>query len=60
MQPVVQLIKKVMRAATPEMAEDLLKNGMILSGGTAKLSGIDEWIASQIGVPVFVADEPEM
>ena len=32
---------------------------MILSGGTAKLSGIDEWIASQIGVPVFVADEPE-
>ena len=59
LQPVVQLIKKVMRAATPEMAEDLLKNGMILSGGTAKLSGIDEWIASQIGVPVFVADEPE-
>lgn len=32
LQPVVQLIKKVMRAATPEMAEDLLKNGMILSG----------------------------
>lgn len=26
---------------------------MILSGGTAKLSGIDEWIASQIGVPVL-------
>lgn len=25
LQPVVQLIKKVMRAATPEMAEDLLK-----------------------------------
>lgn len=59
LRPVIQLIRKVMRAATPEMAEDLLKNGMILSGGTAKLSGIADWIASQIGVPVFVADEPE-
>lgn len=57
--PVIQLLKKVIRSATPEMAEDLLKNGMLLSGGTARLPGIADWISMQIGIPVFVADEPE-
>lgn len=59
LQPVVQLMKRVLRSATPEMAEDLIKSGMILAGGTAQLPGISDWISSQIGIPVFVAEDPE-
>lgn len=57
--PVTRLIKRVVRMANPEMAEDFLKNGMLLSGGSALLTGMGDWIASEIGMPVFVADEPD-
>lgn len=59
MLPVIRLLKRVIRAAQPEMAEDLLKNGMVLSGGSALLQGASDWLAGEIGIPVFVPDEPE-
>lgn len=55
--PVVSLLKKIIRAAEPEMAGDFLKNGMILSGGSALLAGISDWIASEIGIPVLVPED---
>lgn len=57
--PVTRLIRRVIRHAQPEMAADLLKNGMLLAGGSALLTGISDWIASEIGLPVFVPDEPD-
>jgi rod shape-determining protein MreB len=57
--PVIQLVKKVLRSASPEMAEDLLRNGLLLSGGSALLKGISDWIAHEIGIPVLVAQSPE-
>ena len=57
--PVVKLIKDVLHYSTPEMAEDLIHNGMLLSGGSAQLPGIPQWISSQIGIPVFIPKEPE-
>lgn len=57
--PVTRLIKRIVRRAEPEMAEDFLKNGMLLSGGSALLTGISDWIASEIGIPVLVAEEPD-
>ena len=57
--PVSRLIKNVLQKATPEIAEDLMKNGMVLSGGTAQLPGLSDWISAQIGIPVFVSDKPD-
>ncbi|KXB93466.1 cell shape determining protein, MreB/Mrl family [Veillonellaceae bacterium DNF00626] len=57
--PVSRLIKNVLQKATPEIAEDLMKNGMVLSGGTARLPGLSDWISAQIGIPVFVSDKPD-
>lgn len=57
--PVVKLIKDVLHYSTPEMAEDLIHNGMLLSGGSAQLPGIPQWISPQIGIPVFIPKEPE-
>lgn len=57
--PVTRLIRRVIRTAQPEMAEDLLKNGILLAGGSALLAGISDWIASEVGIPVFVPEEPE-
>ena len=57
--PVVRLLKRVVRSAHPEMAADLLKNGMILSGGSAWLTGLGDWISGEIGISVVIPKEPE-
>lgn len=57
--PVLRLLKKVVRAAGPEMAEDFLQNGLLLSGGSALLSGLGDWLAGEMGIPVLVPDHAE-
>lgn len=57
--PAVRLLKKTMRRAEPEMAEDLLRRGMVLSGGTALLCGVGDWLAAETGIPVLVPEDAE-
>lgn len=59
MKPVVHLIKQLLHGATPEMADDLLKQGLLLSGGSARIDGISEWLSYELGIPVKVPPEPE-
>jgi rod shape-determining protein MreB len=44
--------------AKPELASDLVDRGIVLSGGSALLRGLDRLIAAQTGLPVIVADDP--
>lgn len=57
--PAVRLLKRILRSAHPEMAADLLKNGMILAGGSSFLSGMDEWLSEETGIPVTIPEAPE-
>jgi len=56
---VIQAIKKVLQETPPELAADIIDRGMILTGGTAKLKNLDNLLAKAVGVPCYVADEPE-
>ena len=58
LQPVLKLIRRVLREAKPEMAGDLLKNGLLLSGGSALLDGLKDWLAGELHMPVFVPALP--
>ena len=40
----------------PELAADLVDNGIVLTGGGALLRGLDKHIAAATGLPVRVAD----
>lgn len=59
LRPSAQLLRKVLQRATPEMAEDLLQNGILLSGGSARLPGFSDWIHREIRLPVPVPDRPD-
>lgn len=48
-------IKWVLERIPPEMAVDILQNGIYLTGGSAALPNLDLMIASEFGVPVSVA-----
>ena len=58
MQPVVHLIRQAMRRCTPEMADDFLKNGLLLSGGSALLDGLQDWLSLELGIPVSIPENP--
>ena len=55
---IVDAVRNILNEAKPELASDLVDRGIVLSGGTALLRGLDSLIAAQTGLPVTVADDP--
>lgn len=52
---ILDAIKWVLSRVPPELASDILENGIYLTGGSAALPNLDSLIASEFGVPVSVA-----
>ena len=42
----------------PELAADLVDRGIVLSGGSSQLRGLDKLLAQETGLPVTLADDP--
>ena len=55
---IVDAIRNILNEAKPELASDLVDRGIVLSGGSALLRGLDRLVAAQTGLPVIVADDP--
>jgi rod shape-determining protein MreB len=51
-------VKKVLERTPPELASDIIDRGMVLTGGTALLRGVDTYLTGQTNVPAFLADDP--
>jgi len=51
-------ILKALETTPPEVASDIYRRGLYLTGGGALLRGLDKRIASKIKLPVHVADNP--
>lgn len=50
--------KEVLEKTPPELAADIMERGIILTGGGALLEGLDTLLSENLGVPVFVAENP--
>lgn len=60
-EPVGQITDSVRNAlenTAPELAADIVDQGIVLTGGGALLGRIDEHIAEQTGLAVTIADDP--
>jgi rod shape-determining protein MreB len=55
---IVDCIKQTLEATPPELAADIMEFGITLTGGGALLSGLDELISRETGMPVHVGEEP--
>ncbi len=54
----VRGIKEVFEETPPEISRDIIDRGMVISGGTSLLTGLDRFITQETGVPCFVAPDP--
>lgn len=55
---IVQASKSVLEQTPPELSADIIDRGIILTGGGALLHGMDQLLAEELKVPVFVAENP--
>lgn len=55
---IVLEIRALLENISPEIATDVLENGITLTGGGALLDGMDERIFADIGIPVKIAATP--
>ena len=55
---IVQSAKNVLEKTPPELSADIIDRGIFLTGGGALLHGIDQLLAEELKVPVFVSDNP--
>ena len=55
---IVSKVKSVLEKTPPELASDIIERGIVLTGGTALLKGLDKLIAEATQVPTRVANDP--
>lgn len=55
---IVQAAKNVLEKTPPELSADIIDRGVFLTGGGALLHGIDQLLAEELKVPVFISESP--
>ena len=55
---IIDAVKTTLDKTPPELAADIMQDGIMLTGGGALLGGLDERLAHETGMPIRVADEP--
>ena len=55
---IVDAVKTTLDKTPPELAADLVEQGIVLAGGGALLHGLDSRLAHETGIPVVIAQDP--
>ena len=58
LQQIADEIMYVLERSSPELVGDIGEQGIVLTGGSAEMWGIDQFIAERTGIPCTVADDP--
>lgn len=55
---VVDAVKTALEKTPPELAADIVDNGIVLTGGGALLANLDVLLREKTGLPVTIAEDP--
>lgn len=55
---IADALKEVLEQMPPELAGDIVENGIVLTGGGALIRNLDSYLSEIVKLPVFVSDEP--
>jgi len=53
-----EALKRVLEDTPPELAGDIVDNGIVLTGGGALIRGLDKYLSDLVKLPVYIADDP--
>jgi len=55
---IVDAVKTTLDKCPPELSGDIMDRGIVLTGGGALLSGLDERLKHETAMPIIIADNP--
>jgi rod shape-determining protein MreB len=55
---IVDAVKTTLDKTPPELAADIMEDGITITGGGALIGGLDQRLAHETGMPIRIADEP--
>jgi rod shape-determining protein MreB len=51
-------VRNVLEEMPPDLASDVVDNGIVLTGGGALIKGLDKYLSDDVKLPVRIAEEP--
>jgi len=51
-------LKTVLEQTPAELSADIIDRGIVMTGGTSLLKGLDKMISREVGVPAYLSDDP--
>ena len=55
---ILDVIKTTLEKTPPELAADIMQNGIVLAGGGALIKNLDKLISQETGMPVYATENP--
>ena len=55
---IVETVRIALEQTPPELAADIVDNGIVLTGGGALLKNLDKLLREKSGLPIIVSDDP--
>ncbi|WP_035570995.1 rod shape-determining protein [Halonatronum saccharophilum] len=55
---IIRAVKSTLEETPPELSADIMDRGIVMAGGGSLLTGLDQLISKETGMPVYLADEP--
>lgn len=54
----IHMASRVFERTSPQLASDIIENGIVMTGGGAMLKNLDKLLSQELALPVRVADRP--
>ena len=58
MKQIIKAIKDVLQETPPELASDIIDQGIIMTGGSSQLRGFTDLVYRKTGVKAMLAEDP--
>jgi rod shape-determining protein MreB len=55
---IASAVKEILEVMPPDLASDVVENGIVLTGGGSLIRGLDSYLSKIVKLPVFVSEEP--
>jgi rod shape-determining protein MreB len=58
LEQIIEALKTVLESTPPDLAGDIVENGIVLTGGGALIRGFDKYLSDVVKLPVYIAEDP--
>jgi len=55
---ILEALKLILEQTPPDLAGDIVENGVVLTGGGGLIRGLDKYLSDAIKLPVYIAENP--